>query len=145
MGVASYTSHACSRRAESHCGSPAASFSTAARSSAPSVPPFAFRLTRSATASANTPLHLELDQPVELDRVLERQLLRDRLDEAADDHRGRLFLAHAAAHEIKKLLLADLRDARLVADVGRALLDLDVRIGVRARGLVDEQRVALDV
>src|SRR5882672_1790509 len=35
----------------------------------------------------NRSLHLELDQAVHLDCVLERELLRDRLHEAADDHR----------------------------------------------------------
>ena len=34
--------------------------------------------------------HLELDQPVHLDRVLQRQLLGDRLDEARHHHRGGL-------------------------------------------------------
>ena len=40
--------------------------------------------------------HLELDQAVQLDGVLHRQLLRDRLDEAVHDHRGRLLLGEAA-------------------------------------------------
>src|SRR3954453_12166914 len=34
---------------------------------------------------ANGALHLELDEAVHLDRVLHRQLLDDRLDEAVDD------------------------------------------------------------
>src|SRR5271170_6089124 len=37
-----------------------------------------------ASALANRPFHLELDQPVHLDGVLERQLLGDRLDETGD-------------------------------------------------------------
>src|SRR3954454_17975729 len=36
-------------------------------------------------ALANAGLHLELDEAVDLDRVLLRQLLDDRLDEAVDD------------------------------------------------------------
>ena len=40
---------------------------------------------RSATASANASLHFHLDQTIELYRILQRQLLRDRLDEAAHD------------------------------------------------------------
>src|SRR4051812_24690284 len=35
--------------------------------------------------SANGAFHLELDQPVHLDRVLHRELLDDRLDEPVDD------------------------------------------------------------
>src|SRR5690242_9478205 len=42
--------------------------------------------------SANASLHLQLDEPVELERVLHRQFARDRLDEAAHDHRHRLVL-----------------------------------------------------
>src|SRR3954452_22673093 len=59
--------------------------------------------------------HLELDEPVELQGILHRQLARDRLDEAAHDHRHRLVLGHAARHEIEELVLADLADRRLVA------------------------------
>ena len=47
--------------------------------------------TEAATALANGALHLQLDQAVHLDRVLHRQLLDDRLDEAVDDHGGRLL------------------------------------------------------
>src|SRR3954451_22964987 len=47
---------------------------------------------------ADRTFHLELDEPVELQRVLHRQLARDRLDETANDHRHRLVLGHAAAH-----------------------------------------------
>jgi hypothetical protein len=44
-----------------------------------------------------------------------------------------LLLGEAAAHQVEELLLADLRDRRLVADRRRRLLDLDVRVGVGAR------------
>ena len=94
---------------------------------------------------ANGALHLQLDQPVHLDRVLERELLGDRLDEAGDDHRGRLRLGEPARHQVEELLLADLRDGRLVADVDVVLVDPDVRIGVGARLLVEDQRVADDL
>src|SRR5579871_1726513 len=63
-----------------------------------------------ACALANRALHLQLDQPVHLDRVLERQLLGDRLDEARDDHRGCRRLREPARHQVEELLLADLRD-----------------------------------
>src|SRR4051795_2285643 len=94
---------------------------------------------------ADRAFHLELDQPVHLDGVLERELLRDRLDEARHDHRRGLGLGEPARHEVEELLLADLRDGRLVADVDVALVDLDVRVGVRARLLVEDQRVAHDL
>ncbi len=48
--------------------------------------------------SANRALHLQLDQPVELDRVLHRQLLGDRLDEAAT------IIAIASSSESPRLM-----------------------------------------
>src|SRR6478672_10395383 len=80
----------------------------------------------SRSSSTDRALHLELDQAVHLDGVLERQLLRDRLDEAAHDHRARLGLGQAARHEVEELLLADLRAGRLVTDVHVVGVDLDV-------------------
>src|SRR5215208_7869629 len=94
----------------------------------------------SIVALANGPLHLELDQAVHLDRVLHRQLLRDRLDEAVDDQLRRLLLGDPVGLEVEDLLLADLRDGRLVADVDVVLADADRRIGVRARVLVEQER-----
>src|SRR5690606_36865757 len=67
------------------------------------------------------------------------------LDEAAHDHRARLLLREPAAHQVEELLLADLRDRRLVTDARALLLDLDVREGVRPGRIVQQQRVALDV
>src|SRR5215210_404267 len=95
-----------------------------------------------AADSANRALHLQLDQAVHLHRVLHRQLLGDRLDEAIDDHLGGLLLVQPVGLEVEDLLLADLRDGRLVADVHVVLPDADRRIGVRARVLVEQERVA---
>ena len=68
----------------------------------------------------------------------------DRLDEAVDDHAHRLALGQAPAHQVEELVLADLRDRRLVADLGVALGDLHVGLGLRRRLLVEDQRVAAD-
>src|SRR3954447_17773344 len=95
-----------------------------------------------AVALANRALHLELDQAVHLDRVLHRQLLDDRLDEAVHDQLAGLLLVDAVRHEVEELLVADLRDGGLVADVHVVLADANRRVGVRARVLVEEQRVA---
>ena len=57
----------------------------------------------------------------------------------------RLRLGEPARHQVEELLLADLRDRRLVADVDVVLVDLDVRVGVGARLLVEDQRVADDL
>src|ERR671920_1009462 len=88
--------------------------------------------------------HLQLDQAVQLDCVLQRKLLGNWLDEAVDDHRDGLLLGEPAAHEVEELVLPDLRDRCLVLGVDLLLLDLDVRICVRPRVLVQQERVALD-
>src|SRR5919112_6857154 len=93
---------------------------------------------------ADRAFHLQLDQAVQLDGVLQRELLGYRLDKAVDDHRDGLLLGEPAAHKVEELVLADLGDGCLVLGVDLFLLDLDVRIGVCPRVLVEEQRVALD-
>src|SRR3954452_10875105 len=56
-------------------------------------PPRRFRAEReNGVESPDCTFHLQLDQSVELEGVLHRQLTRDRLDEAAHDHRHRLVL-----------------------------------------------------
>src|ERR687897_168463 len=62
---------------------------------------------------ANRSFHVELDEPAQLDRVLHRQRLHDRLDEAVDDHGRRLLLGEPPAHQIEDLVLTDLRDRGL--------------------------------
>ncbi len=93
---------------------------------------------------ADRPFHLELDEPVQLERVLHRKLTRDRLDEAANDRGHRLVLGHAAAHQVEQLVVGDLRDRCLVAHLDVVLADVDVGIGVGPADGVDQQRVALD-
>src|SRR4051794_22847240 len=94
---------------------------------------------------ANRALHLELDEAVHLDRVLHRQLLYDRLDEAVDDQLAGLLLRQPMGHQVEELLVADLRDGRLVADVDVVLADADRRVGIAARVLVEQQRIADDL
>src|SRR5215210_6072497 len=95
-----------------------------------------------AADSANRALHLQLDQAVHLDRVFHRELLGDRLDEPVDDHLGGLLLVQSAGLEVEDLLLADLRDGRLVTDVDVVLADPDRRVGVGAGFLVEQEGVA---
>ena len=93
---------------------------------------------------ADRAFHLELDEAVHLDRVLHRQLLDDRLDEAVHDHGARLCLRQAAAHQVEELLGPDLGDGGLVPDGDVLLVDLHVRVRVRARLVVQDQRVTAD-
>src|ERR1700716_1429566 len=76
--------------------------------------------------------HLEMNQSIQLDGVLERQLLGHRLDEAVDDHRRGLVLAEAARLHVEELLVGDLADPGLGGHGHVGVLDLDVRPGVRA-------------
>ncbi len=66
----------------------------------------------------------------------------DRLDEPVDDHAHRLLLGEPAAHQVEELVGSDLGHGRLMADLGVALLDLHVRLGLGDRVLVEDQRVA---
>ena len=88
------------------------------------------------TAGAEDPLladrafHLDLNEAVHLDRIFQRELFDDRLDEAGDDHRGGFGLRQSARHQIKELFVPDLRDGRFVADFNLVLVDPHVRIRV---------------
>src|SRR5580658_10424366 len=76
---------------------------------------------------------------------LHRQLLEDALAEAVDDHRDGIFSLQSALPQIEELIFADLRGRRLVLHLRRGVLHLDVRKGVRAALVADQQRVALRV
>src|ERR1700712_274114 len=93
--------------------------------------------------SANASLHLQLDQPVELEGVFHGQLTRDGLDEPAHDHGHGLVLGHSAAHQVEQLVVADLADGGLVSDRRIVFTHVDVGVGVAAADGVDQERVAL--
>src|ERR671911_3037831 len=57
---------------------------------------------------ADRAFHLQLDQAVQLDGVLQRKLLRDGLDKAVDDHRYGFLFGESAAHEVEELVFTDL-------------------------------------
>src|SRR6202166_2308390 len=85
IGMRSYAANAVRRRSRSQSGSPWPAFS---------------RVSRVSAKLAYRALHLELDEAVQLHRVLERKLLGERLDEAVDDHRLGLGARDAAAHQV---------------------------------------------
>src|SRR5699024_7719820 len=87
-------------------------------------------------------LPLQLDQAVQLQGVLHRELAGDGLDEAPHDHGHRLGLIHAAAHQVEELLLGDLGDGGLVAHLDIVDTDVDVRVGIGAGHGVHQQRIA---
>src|SRR5579885_754517 len=77
---------------------------------------------------ADAARHLQLDQAVQLNRVLHWQFFGDRLDEAVDDQRICLGLVQATAHQVEELILTNLRDRSLVADLRLRLLHADRRV-----------------
>src|ERR1700737_4631669 len=92
--------------------------------------------------SADRAFHLQLDQPIELERVFHRKFLVDRLHEARHHHGHRLVLGQAAAHQIEQLIRADLGHGGLVAHRHVVLPDVDVGVGVAAADRIDQQRIA---
>src|SRR5436189_256455 len=90
---------------------------------------------------AHTAGHLQLDQAVQLNRVLHRQFLGDRLNEAVDDQRVGLGLIQSTAHQVEELVVTDFRDGRLVADLGLVLFDAHGGVGIGARMLIEQERV----
>jgi len=52
-------------------------------------------------ASTDGTFHLQVDEPIDLDRKFHRQLLDDRLDESVDDHRDCVLFLDAAALQVE--------------------------------------------
>src|SRR5258706_16311817 len=90
---------------------------------------------------AYTAGHLQLDQAVQLNRVLHGEFLCDGLNEAVDDQGVGLGLIQAAAHQVEELVVTDLRDGGLVADFGLVLFNANSRVGVGASILIEQERV----
>src|SRR6266480_6526946 len=90
---------------------------------------------------AHTARHLQLDQAVQLNRVLHGKLLGNRLNEAVDDQRVGLRLIEATAHQVEELVVTDLGDSCLVADLGLVLFDANGWIGIGASMLIEQERV----
>src|SRR4029077_21261624 len=87
------------------------------------------------------PFEADGQQLGRLDGKLHRQLLENRLAEAAHDQVDRVFLADAAGEQVEELVLADPGGARLVLDGRRGVLHLDVREGVSAALAAHQERI----
>src|SRR5688572_27506254 len=98
-----------------------------------------------ASRSTDRAFERDFQQLLRFHREFHRQLAEDGLAEAVDDHRHRVLLGDAAAAAVEQLVVADLRRGGFVFDDRRRVFHFDVRIGVRAAALADEQRVALRV
>src|SRR2546429_2064648 len=89
--------------------------------------------------------HLQLDQPLELYAVFHGELPDEIVDEPVHAQAHRLRLAQTALLHVENLLRANLADAGFVLDGVTSAAHGDRRISIRARGRVDEQRVALGI
>src|SRR3990172_146686 len=85
------------------------------------------------------------EELLRLYRELHRELAQHFPGEAVHDHRDRVLRQDAALVTVKKLIVADLGRRRLVLHLRRGVLDLNVRKGVGAAPVADEERVALRV
>src|SRR6266566_4972695 len=90
---------------------------------------------------AHTAGHLQLDQAVQLHRVLHGEFLGNRLNEAVHDQRISFGLIQSTAHQVEELILTDLRDGCLVTDFGLVLFDADGWIGISASILIQQEGV----
>src|SRR5512135_2739278 len=95
--------------------------------------------------SADAALEADSKQFLGLDREFHRQLLEHFLAETIDDHRYRVLGGYAALHAVEQLVLADARGGGFVLDLRARVAHLDVREGMRAAALAQQQRVALGV
>src|SRR5215469_5572289 len=94
---------------------------------------------------SDTPLKTNAEQFLRLHSELHGQLLEDRLAKAVDDHGNSFLFGYAALLQVKDLVLADLRSRSLVLHARARVPDLDVREGVSAALIADQERIALRV
>src|SRR5687767_385778 len=84
----------------------------------------------------------DAEQLLGFDGELHGQLPEDLPAETADDHVDRILGRQPALTAVENLVLADLRRRGLVLDAGRGVADLQIRKGVSAAPVADEQRIA---
>src|SRR5476651_2593021 len=80
----------------------------------------------------DAPFHLEVDQALQLDGVLHRELPGQVVDESVDGEAHRLPLGQPALLHVEDLVRAHLGDAGLVLDGVAVAPDRDRGVGVRA-------------
>ena len=89
--------------------------------------------------------HLIRNKSVQLDCVLHRKFFGEWLDEAHDNHFGRLGLAEATAHQVVQLLFGDFGNFRFVLQGDSTVVDFVERDCVRSGDVVHDDRVAFDM
>src|SRR5947208_12462310 len=94
-----------------------------------------------ASELADRAFHFELDQTLELDRILHRKLADEIVDESVHAQAHGLCFTQAALLHVKDLLGRDLRHAGLVLNGVAGAANGDSWVGVGARGGVDKKGV----
>src|SRR5262245_26659153 len=92
--------------------------------------------------STDAAFETDADKLLRFDGEFHGQLLQHFLAEAVDDQRYRVLRRQAALAAVEELILADLRGGRLVLDASGAVAAFDVRHGVGAALVADQQGVA---
>src|SRR5438128_2947684 len=98
-----------------------------------------------ASELADRAFHFELDQTLELDRILHRKLADEIINKSVHAQAHGLCFTQAALLQVKDLLGRNLRHAGLVLNGVAGAADGDRRVGVGARGGVDKKGIALGV
>src|SRR5947208_472036 len=98
-----------------------------------------------ASELADRAFHFELDQTLELDRILHRKLADEIVDESVHTQTHGLRFTQAALLHIKDLLGRNLRHAGLVLNGIAGAADRDRGVSICARGGVDKEGVTLSV
>src|SRR5262245_35189473 len=91
--------------------------------------------------SANTALETHAEELLGFHGELHRQLAKDLLAESVDDHRHGILRRDAPLPTIEELVLADLRGRGLMFDLGGAVGDLEIREGMGAALVAEQQGV----
>src|SRR5215470_19540889 len=94
-------------------------------------------------SSSDAAFQADTQQLLRLDRKFHRQLAKNALAEAIDDHGNCIFRLQAALAQVKELVLADLRSGSLMFHTGCRILYFDIGKGMRAALVPDKERVAL--
>src|SRR5437762_3401855 len=94
---------------------------------------------------ADRAFHFELDQTLELDRILHRKLADEIVNKSVNAQAHGLRFTQAALLHVKDLLGRNLRHAGLVLNGIAGAADRDRGVSICARGGVDKKHVAVGV
>src|SRR6516162_6492591 len=106
-------------------------------------PPRTWRPSMTSSGSANAALQADAQQLSRFHGEFHRQLFEHFLAKPADDHVDGVLGRQPALATVEDLVLADFRRGRFVLHPRARVLDVEVREGMSAALVADQQRVAL--